>query len=284
MIKKLILTLLILVSFFGALSPSVSYAANEVDNTSGTIEEREVERAFIPRPDNLPGVDPNRSGESQKNFFLQVLLPTATNILFALVTIICFISMIAGGIQMSLSFGSEDAIDKGKKTIIWSLVGFGIAILSYTIVSIIANFDLDLQNSATESISQLFEISTVHAQSVNDLFPRFQNPNIEELDHVRNLPSGSIPDVVSALVLIVLQLSWLIVLIAGVLAGIFMISARGNEERIAQTRKTLIWLGIGFLFISAAYALISGALNIDFTGSNNPEIEELLNYTQNLLS
>lgn len=46
---------------------------------------------------------------------------------------------IIGGTQMLLGLGNEEAIGKGKKTIIWTSVGLMVAILAAAIVRIIIN-------------------------------------------------------------------------------------------------------------------------------------------------
>lgn len=46
---------------------------------------------------------------------------------------------IIGGTQMLLGLGNEEAVGKGKKTIIWTSVGLMVAILAAAIVRIVIN-------------------------------------------------------------------------------------------------------------------------------------------------
>jgi uncharacterized membrane protein YjfL (UPF0719 family) len=47
--------------------------------------------------------------------------------------------IIIGGVRMVLSQGNQESITKGKNTIIWAVAGLIVALLSFSLVSIVQN-------------------------------------------------------------------------------------------------------------------------------------------------
>lgn len=48
-------------------------------------------------------------------------------------------------------------------------------------------------------------------------------------------------------------------------AGVMLVVAQGNEEEITKFKNILIWSLVGLAFITMAYTLVSGLLQISFT-------------------
>lgn len=71
------------------------------------------------------------------------LLPTITTIVIAASGGAAVLFIIIGAIQMLTAYGNEEKISQGKKTITFAIVGLVIAILSYTIVTIISSINLN---------------------------------------------------------------------------------------------------------------------------------------------
>jgi hypothetical protein len=87
-------------------------------------------------------VDP-KTGVSSQSDIGGRLLPTITNIVVAASGGASVLFIIIGAIQMLTAYGNDEKISQGKKTITFAIVGLIIAILSYTIVTIISSINLN---------------------------------------------------------------------------------------------------------------------------------------------
>ncbi len=85
----------------------------------------------------LPG-----SETTSERGLLDKLLPSITRTIIALAGALAVLFMIYGGIQILTAYGKPDKIEAAKKTITWAIAGLLIAILSYSIVSIIGGIRL----------------------------------------------------------------------------------------------------------------------------------------------
>ena len=70
------------------------------------------------------------------------LLPTITTIVIGAAGGAAVLFIIIGAIQMLTAYGNDEKISQGKKTITFAIVGLLVAILSYTIVTIISSINL----------------------------------------------------------------------------------------------------------------------------------------------
>jgi len=84
------------------------------------------------KPDEVPdyGDDPHNAILSVINYFLTFL------------AIIAIAFIIYGGYLMVMAGGDEENVEKGKKILIWAIVGMILVITSYTIVRIITDLAL----------------------------------------------------------------------------------------------------------------------------------------------
>ena len=105
--------------------------------------------ALATRPNIIPaGSDPlvipsaNIQTGSQDAFIAGQLLPNITKTVIALSGALAVLFIIIGGITILTAYGKTEKIESAKKTIIWAIVGLLISILSYSIVSIISNIQL----------------------------------------------------------------------------------------------------------------------------------------------
>ncbi len=76
-------------------------------------------------------------GATAGAYFQSVYLPEITRVVIAIAGAAAFLFVIIGGIQILTAYGDEEKITGAKKTIEYAIVGLIIAILSYSIVSII---------------------------------------------------------------------------------------------------------------------------------------------------
>lgn len=61
------------------------------------------------------------------------------NFLFTLAIPICGIMVLVGGFQMMTAAGKPEAVSKGKKTILWAVIGFVVVLLSGSVALLIQN-------------------------------------------------------------------------------------------------------------------------------------------------
>ena len=111
---------------------------------------------------------------------------------------------------------------------------------------------------------------------VNNMFAFAADATKEKLDKIlppgsaqqggQSLPSSDLATgIVPQAIKILLALTGTVSFIVFVYAGIMLIIAQGNEEEITKFKNILLWSVVGLVFIGAAYALVSGVLQISFT-------------------
>ena len=56
---------------------------------------------------------------------------------------ISFLMLIVSGVRFVVAYGNDEAIGKAKNEAMYAIIGLVIALLAYTIVSIVANLKID---------------------------------------------------------------------------------------------------------------------------------------------
>lgn len=125
---KQILTISLLTIIFLMAFHVVAEAANNF--TAPTIYKPEL----IPGPETAAVAN-----EGSRNILLNKFLPNLAVRIIGLIGVAALISIIVGGLRYVTAYGNDEAIEKAKTQILYSIVGFIVAILSYTIVSIVIN-------------------------------------------------------------------------------------------------------------------------------------------------
>ena len=100
----------------------------------------------IQKPDALPGIQPeelvDENGElTTTNLLAERFLPRFALCTIGVVGALSILFLTIGGVRFAMSYGNDESIESAKRQITWSITGFLISILSYTIVSIIVNLD-----------------------------------------------------------------------------------------------------------------------------------------------
>lgn len=90
----------------------------------------------IPKPGNLPGT----AGADVDSLALEII-----QVILGAVGIIAVLFLIIGGFEYILSGANEELAERGKKTIRNAILGLIIVILSYVIVTVVANTFLGVQ-------------------------------------------------------------------------------------------------------------------------------------------
>ncbi len=117
----------------------------------------------------------------------------------------------------------------------------------------------------------LAEKVTAFAVTVDEILPLAgrdpQNAkDYPETAAVSNLPQVTDSQLITTIIKTILGAASLLTIIAIVVAGIYFLIARGEEEKATKAKGILTYLIIGMVIIAAAYAVISGVAQFDFLG------------------
>lgn len=119
-------------------------AAAQTPDTQETLIAQEFKPTSIPKPELLPGPEPELQEEvGTRNLLTDVILPYFAIGMISFVGGLSLVFLIIGGVRFATAYGNEEAITKAKNQVIYSIVGFIVALLSYTIVSIVINLQIE---------------------------------------------------------------------------------------------------------------------------------------------
>lgn len=141
-IKTILLALTVMFLGVGILAPSVSA---DVDCPDGTVNETAKNLAEC----NIESDDS-----------LWPTIKTIINVILGLVAVIAVIMIIIGGIEYTVSRGDATKTKKGRDTIIYSIIGLVIALLSFAIVNFVLSeiFDSGIDNKKKSSYIETTDI------------------------------------------------------------------------------------------------------------------------------
>ena len=108
------------------------------------ISAKDYKLPIIPKPSNLPG--PEKEGlegqaKGARGILSNEVMPKLAIGIIGFVGGASLLMLVIGGVRFAMVYGTEENVEKAKKQVIYALVGFVIAILSYTIVAIISNLE-----------------------------------------------------------------------------------------------------------------------------------------------
>jgi hypothetical protein len=141
MMKKIILTILISLSISLFCLPS-AFAKQTLT---------------IPDISTLPGPSEAEQEEGSRNVIVERIIPRGIVAIVGFVGIAALAFLVISGVRFAMAYGNEENIEKAKNQVIYAIVGFLIALLSYTIVSVIANLDLG-QNAEENAETGFIEL------------------------------------------------------------------------------------------------------------------------------
>ena len=125
--KKYFIYIFTIITLSLSIGMNISYASD-------------YQAPFVPKPDNLPG--PSVSQQEQdgtRKIIGETFLPRLAIGIIGTVGIASFLFLIIAGVRYATLYGNEEGVEKAKNQIIYALAGLMVALLSYTIVSIIIN-------------------------------------------------------------------------------------------------------------------------------------------------
>jgi hypothetical protein len=240
----------------------------------------------IPKPDLLPGPNTeNATQASVQSYFREKALPSFISTIIGIVGVAAFISLLISGVQFLTAYGNEEKVGAAKKTAIYAVSGFLIAIsntTSGTPAATSTSSDASTSDTAPteytedgdaysnpptettdDDLASLFSIPTAYADveaDLGQLLPSTstlidQSPNAQGA----SLPTGDLmSETLPKIIKIIMYAVGTVILIAIVYAGILLVIARGNEEEIKKAQNIIIYGAIGVVIIGVAYAIVYG--------------------------
>jgi hypothetical protein len=146
-LKKLSAILLLGSLLMIAIPASISHAA---PFDFGDMLKLDSTAPYIPHPDLLPGgaLENETNQTVIQEYFSDSAIPTFIAYFMGLIGGVALIALIWAGIRFITAFGEEEGITEAKRTATWAVVGFGITILSYAIVSVVNTLAFPEDNNA----------------------------------------------------------------------------------------------------------------------------------------
>ncbi len=146
MIKKILIIIgLVIIS----ISTSTAFANELQEETTGRriAQEDEFKAPQIPKPPSLPG----REDQNTRVALTENVLPKFAVNMVGFVSMFALLFLIIAGVRFVTAYGNEERIESAKRQATYSIVGLLIALLSYTIVSIIVNLRIEGADTPTRT-------------------------------------------------------------------------------------------------------------------------------------
>ncbi|OIP80070.1 hypothetical protein AUK45_04805 [Candidatus Peregrinibacteria bacterium CG2_30_44_17] len=212
----------------------------------------------IPKPDFLPGPSEGADQASIQTYFREQAIPDFIAGFIGVIGLVSFVAIIVAGIQFLTAYGNEERVGAAKKNLIYAILGFVIAILSYSVVSILGS--LNLESAETSMLNIPIAHAAVTDESINSLLPT-QEVLIEASPNAQgsSLVSGDLAeDIIPNAINIALYLVSSLILVALVYSGILLVIGQGNEETITKAKNIIIYAVVGLITVAISYAVIYG--------------------------
>jgi len=212
----------------------------------------------IPKPDFLPGPSEGADQANIQTYFREQAIPDFIAGFIGVIGLVSFVAVIVAGIQFLTAYGNEERVGAAKKNLIYAILGFVIAILSYSVVSILGS--LNLESAETSMLNIPIAHAAVTDESINSLLPT-QEVLIEASPNAQgsSLVSGDLAeDIIPNAINIALYLVSSLILVALVYSGILLVIGQGNEETITKAKNIIIYAVVGLITVAISYAVIYG--------------------------
>ena len=100
--------------------------------------------AITPKPSTLPGPTVNQTGTktNAREILSGKLLPKITTGMIGFVAMLSFVMLVISGVRFVVAYGNEEALGKAKTQATYAIVGLILALLSFSIVTIISNIEI----------------------------------------------------------------------------------------------------------------------------------------------
>ncbi len=107
-------------------------------------------------------------------------------------------------------------------------------------------------------------LPTIDNDEIFDIWLDSPDVMANELDAVNSLPDVSSEQILATAVKKILAVSMLLTIIATVVAGLYYLISRGQEEDLTKSKNIILYLVIGIAIMAAAYGVISGVAQFKF--------------------
>lgn len=128
------------------------------DDNSERLETANLafQQPYIPKPTFLPGPDEElqRTEGGARTILGSRILPKMAIGMVGFMGITAILFLIVGGVRFATAYGNDEAVEKAKHQIMYSLIGLLIALLAYTIVSIVINIRYEGDQSQRDSTEE----------------------------------------------------------------------------------------------------------------------------------
>ncbi len=259
--KKIISTILLTIILVGhlAIATPMTYAQ---DTETGENQVQSV-MPTIPKPDILPGPSEGNTQAETISFIRDKATPEFIAGFIGIVGVAAFLSLLIAGIQFIMAFENEEQVNTAKRNVTYSLVGFVIAIMAYAIVSTIGSLDLG---------ANMFFVKIAHAEDavieakLGQLLPSEvelieESPNYQGASLTEgNLRLHVLPKVIQSILYLISSL----LTVALLYAGINLVIAQGNEEKVNKSKSMLVYIITGLVVIGLSFAIVYGLSQINF--------------------
>ena len=91
----------------------------------------------------------------------------------------------------------------------------------------------------------------------------------KEIDALEKLVDKSAEEIIGSAILQILEWTFVLTVIAIVVAAIYYIIGRGNDEDITKAKNIILYLIIGMALIAASYGIIAGITQLTFIPETN---------------
>lgn len=261
-------------------------AAEAAQQASIDANWKPLKPTLIPKPDLLPGPGTNAQKDANsgaKSILVDTILPNLTLGMIGFGGLWALVFLIVGSVRFMTSYGNEESAKKAKEQIVYSIVGFMIALLAYAIVTIIINLRIEGNTSRPTSF-----IETAYAEKlcsppcgndkvcvngtcIKQIDALMSRPGetsagqkYKDTKAVANLPSVTIENIFTTVIKSVLGWSMILTIIAIVVAAVFYLTSQGKEENTTKAKGILINLLIGLAIMAAAYGIVTGIAQFNF--------------------
>ena len=152
---------LVLVSFLGSfLVTGFGIFSNSTNSIIEPVQAAsDVQVPTITKPDLLPGPEDDSTDPEDHEKFQEYIrttaIPTFIEGFLGLIAGFALLALIYAGIRFLTSYGEEEGITEAKRIATWSIIGFVVTLLAYTVVSAINTLAFPEGSYETDSQEQV---------------------------------------------------------------------------------------------------------------------------------
>lgn len=216
---------------------------------------------------------------------LDALFSNGINLFLSLITLGAFLSLLYSGFLYITSAGDPNKAETARKNILWSIIGILIALLSFVLLSTVANWhDLTRSNNKYIAVFNNQPCQSINNYNFNSVSLIENKTLIASQNQIRYTDPGLLPENFAGFrilppclrtadaartagfecILEAIRYYTTILLVftaigafVYLLYGAFLYStAFGNEQKIAQAKKTISYSLIGVFLVTLAIVII----------------------------